>query len=314
MDLKERIGSHRFGIATCGMHVFPETPNGPRATAEVPLRYEDITQDGRLRLESFSTALGETVWKKLLGKHAGNAALREQGIVPILTRYLAEGTAGPFAMAPTISAEGTFELTHALSPTTGDVDRILLRMWVELSAPVGRTHGPPPEKQDPVLAGRIFAEHVLTRPFGPAAERKVLSLDGEGLPGVPDARSVWTPPADIIKLPPEARFLEPEASADPHPIVFGLCHTDSNQHVNSLVYPRLFEEAAIRRFVSLHRTKPVLARFTDVGYRKPFFAGDRASIVLQTFAEGGRLGAVGAFVPEDPSSRPHAFVRMVFES
>lgn len=297
------------------MHVFPETPNGPRATAEVPLRYEDITQDGRLRLESFSTALGETVWKGLLDKHPGSAALREQGIVPILTRYLAEGTPGPFGMMPTISSAGTFELTHALSPTTGDVDRILLRMWVEIFGPLGRTHGPQPENAGTLaLAGRVFAEHVLTRPFGLAAERKVLSLDGDGLPGIPDARSVWTPPAEIMNLPPEARPLEPAPSHDPLAIVFGICHTDSNHHVNSLVYPRLFEEAAIRRFVSLNRTKPVLARFTDVAYRKPFFAGDRAAIVLQAFAEGGRLGAVGAFVPEDPSSRPHAFVRMVFES
>jgi hypothetical protein len=304
-----------FGIATGSMNVFPETPSGPRATADVPIRYEDITQDGRFRLEALSNALGETVWKGLLNGHPSNAALRAQGIVPILTRYLAQGASGPFPMSQTIRSAGTFEFTHSISPTTGEVDRLLLRMWVELFGPTGRTHGPPPEGAGTLtLAGRVFAEHVLTRPFGPAAERKVVRVDAPGLPGVPEARSVWLPPAEILNLPAEARFLEPAPSQDPLAIVFGLCHTDSNQHVNSLVYPRLFEEAAIRRFAALGRTKPVLARFTDVGFRKPFFAGDRASIVLQAFAESGRLGAVGAFVPEDPTAKPHAFLRMVFES
>ncbi len=297
------------------MNVFPETPSGPRATADVPIRYEDITQDGRFRLEALSNALGETVWKGLLKDHPGNAALRAQGIVPILTRYLAHGTSGPFPMSPTIRSAGTFEFTHSISPTTGEVDRLLLRMWVELFGPTGRTYGPAPEEAGTLtLAGRVFAEHVLTKPFGPPADRKVVRVDGPGLPGVPEARSVWLPPAEIMTLPAEARFLEPAPSHDPLAIVFGLCHTDSNQHVNSLVYPRLFEEAAVRRFAALGRTKPVLARLTDVGFRKPFFAGDRASIVLQAFAEAGRLGAVGAFVPEDPTAKPHAFLRMVFES
>src|SRR5258708_31906958 len=36
------------------------------------------------------------------------------------------------------------------------------------------------------LVGRIFAEHVLSRPFSPPAERKVTRLDAPGVPEIPE--------------------------------------------------------------------------------------------------------------------------------
>ena len=68
------------------------------------------------------------------------------------------------------------------------------------------------------------------------------------------------------------------ASPDETLIVFGLVHTDSNQHVNSLVYMRLFEEAVLRRFAALGLPEPVLARRLEIAYRKPCFAGDRMHV------------------------------------
>jgi hypothetical protein len=64
---------------------------------------------------------------------------------------------------------------------------------------------------------------------------------------------------------------------------FGLDHTDSNQHVNSLVYPRLFAEAALRRLAELERPRRLLIRALDIAYRKPSFAGDRVRIHTRLF-------------------------------
>jgi acyl-CoA thioesterase FadM len=109
---------------------------------------------------------------------------------------------------------------------------------------------------------------------------------------------------------------------DPTPIAFGLAHTDSNQHVNSLVYPRLFEDAALRRFAALGKGKPaVLSRHVEAAFRKPCFAGETYAVALQAFTLDGKLGAVGSFVSTDDArsaetlarARPHCFVRMVFE-
>jgi acyl-CoA thioesterase FadM len=88
--------------------------------------------------------------------------------------------------------------------------------------------------------------------------------------------------------------------------------------VNSLVYPRMFEEAAIRRFAALGVPCPVLARGMEIAYRKPCFAGDRVRIALQAFTLGERWGAVGVVIPEgdvaaQERARPHCYVRMLFE-
>jgi hypothetical protein len=108
---------------------------------------------------------------------------------------------------------------------------------------------------------------------------------------------------------------------DPVPIPFGPVHTDSNMHVNSLVYVRLFEEAALRRFAALGRGTGVLGRTLDIAYRRPCFAGQTVRFVERAFEEGGRLGVVAALVDaKDAESdaalsaaRPHAFARLTFE-
>ena len=101
----------------------------------------------------------------------------------------------------------------------------------------------------------------------------------------------------------------------PRRSAFGLAHTDSNQHVNSLVYPRLFEDAALRRFAALGKLKPpVLARHVEAAFRKPCFAGERYVIALQAFTIAGKLGAVGAFLSDGSvTARPHCCVRMMFD-
>jgi acyl-CoA thioesterase FadM len=299
----------------------PDLPDTQRATGTFPVRYEDIAQDGRLLLEATTTALGAGVWNPLIARHALTPYMRAEGIVPILTRIVIEGTAGPFAVQGRLTAHGAFELAHARG-ANGDVERIFLNMWADVTAPIGRTHGPPPERAgEMVTAGRIFAEHVFTRLFAPPGERKVTRFDAAGVEALPPKAQATRALPAILELPPGAVPLGDAIRVDTTPVVFGITHTDSNQHVNSLVYPRLFEDAALRRFASLGKSSAVLARSIEIGFRKPCFAGETMRIALRAYALGDKLGAYGVFVTEKDaasesalaSARPHAFVHTVFE-
>jgi acyl-CoA thioesterase FadM len=293
----------------------PEVPVEQRGSATVSLRYEDVAEDGRLLLQSMSPALGECVWKRLLLSAPSSLALRAQGIVPVLSRIVLEGGVGPHGINDPLTVDGRYELAHA-ALADGSVDRLFVNMWAEARAPIGRTHGPPPDSAGTVVrAGRVFGEHVLTRLFAAPEDRKVRRIDAEGLPALPPARYDWRLPKATMDLPLGAVALD-ELSPEPTPIAFGLMHTDSNQHVNSLVYPRLFEEAALRRFGALGRGTRLLARVAECSYRKPSFAGERVRIVLSTFTLGDRVGAVGAFVDDTDAfdtTRARAYVRMIFE-
>ena len=98
-----------------------------------------------------------------------------------------------------------------------------------------------------------------------------------------------------------------------------MMHTDSNQHVNSLTYPRIFEEAALRRIMQDARIPSpheLLARAVEVRWRRPFFAGQRARIALRLLdgegeaSEGAKIGAVGVFRSDGP--KPSCAMKMLF--
>jgi hypothetical protein len=261
--------------------------------ADVAPRYEDVTQDGRVVLTSLMPGVGFAVWRELLSKMPALETFRAKGILPILRRLvICEGpNAGPFSVHVPFSFEGTWRLARERGG-----DRIFVNMWVDAFAPVAHTLGPPPAPgAERVLLGRVFAEHVVTRPFGPPEERKVTRLDpASGLPEIPEDEHDFL--AHEALVAPNVR-LEP---ADPPTVTFGLMHTDSNQHVNSLVYPRVFEELAVRR----HGDAKLLARAIEMRWRKPFFAGDRARVTLaieRSRAFGSQ--AFGTFAPEASSDR-----------
>jgi len=295
----------------------PPVPTGtPRGQARVHLRFEDVTQDGRLVLEALPNALGPTVWRAILAKDPTSAATFAHGIVPILSRFVLEGGPGPFSANAPVEAEGTCQLART------DDGRIVLDMWADLFGTIGRTYGVTDRAGESALAGRVMAEHVLTRPFAPPGQRRVTSLDFPGAPRIEATRPA-SPSYDLIaSVPPGATPLEPARSLDPVPIVFGLVHTDSNMHVNSLVYLRVFEEAALRRFAALGRGASLLGRTLDIAYRKPCFAGQTMRVVQQAFEDGGRLGMAAVLIDEKEASseearlhaRPHAYVRMTFEA
>ena len=282
------------------------------------LRFEDVAQDGRLVLEALPNAIGPAVWGRLFANDPLATACREQGIVPILSRLSLEGTAGPFSVA----AEVTSELRYQIAPI--EEDRLVLDVWAELFAHTGRTHGalPQPQPGDGLraVAGHVFAEHAFTKPFAPAGQRRVTRSDlGGVLP--PLAPRVPLVAVDAMTTLPEgAKPLEGGLRVDPWPVTFGVVHTDSNHHVNSLVYLRVFEEAALRRFSELGAGAVGLGRRIDVAYRKPCFAGQSMRIVEQAFAHAGGVGAVAALVLHEPGAtdeallraRPHVYARIWF--
>ncbi|HEX7603685.1 MAG TPA: hypothetical protein VF316_18830 [Polyangiaceae bacterium] len=288
---------------------------GERTTGQLSLRYEDVAQDGRLLLETMPVALG-VVWRNVLVPGELRDALTAQGILPILTRFQIEGTAGPFpAVGKPLDVEGGYQVSHDVD-AHGSVARLLLDMDAELWGAKGRTNLPPPDDAGArVLAGRVRAEHVFTRPFAPAEQRKVLSLPLGGKAFVPETRREWRTPQTTLDVPASARALDATYTEDPMTYALGLTHTDSNQHVNSLVYPRFFEEAALRRLASLGRSTNVLARTLDIAFRRPSFGGEKLRILLQAYEDGPRIVCTGVFLGEGETDvrRARVFVQMGLE-
>lgn len=295
----------------------PEVPAAQRASGPLVLRYEDIGQNGKLLLDAMPVVLGPSVWRAVWQQGA-TAALAAEGVLPILSRFVIEGGEGPLSVMSAIEGEGKFQLAHTVGDD-GAVERLVLNMWCNVYGEAGRTHGPPPANAgERLLAGRVFAEHVITRPFGPPEARKVTRISVPGLPEVPPDRYTWRPPEASIELPPGARWLDDEFTFDGTPVVFGLDHTDSNQHVNSLVYPRLFVEAALRRLWDHGRKKPLLARAAEIAYRKPSFAGERVRVALRAFARDDAAGVAAILVSDEEAAgpigkaRPRVFARLRF--
>ncbi len=284
----------------------PEVPEEDRATAPMFLRYEDVAQDARVRLEALPPGLGEVVWRGIVAKRLDPAEMIASGIIPILTRFVIEATDAPMAVGKLVG-HGRMQLAHSVD--AGAVDRLFFNGWVELEGRRGRTNLPPPEGAGEVATvGRIFAEHVFTRPWGPPETRKVRALKGQ----VPPARWDFRPLSAAAEPPPFAKYFDQGHVSEP--FVFGLAHTDSNQHVNSLVYLRLFEEAVVRRLAALGRSPLVLARWIEIGYRKPCFGGDRVAVRLSLAEVDGGLAAFGSFVPADAptTDKPFSWVGMGF--
>lgn len=300
------------------VHVIPPQPDDAiRSSAQLLMRFEDVAQDGRLFATSLFPGLGPTAWQSLINQPQ-TPLLFKQGILPILTRVVLDCTEsdGPFGVDKRMHAKGAFSFFHVPAADAqpaaaqASAERIYLSMWLDAEIPLGRANLPPPEDAGRVVrAGRMFAEHTLTRPFAAPEQRRVTRLEVDGLEAVPGAATPATRPADCALAPLSAaggpaRFDGP-FELDPLTVLFGLCHTDSNQHVNSIAYIRAFEETALRQLARHGRdTRGLLLRRATVGYRKPCFAGDQVRIALRTFELDGEVGAVGAFLPKDVVASP----------
>jgi hypothetical protein len=278
----------------------------------VPIRYEDVVQDGRVRLvilpEGFSV-----LWLTQLASHPVYQVMESEGVIPILTRLVLEGGGGPVGVVAPLSARSRLQLAHTVDDRN-EVRRILLNMWTTLTGTVGRTYPPaPPNAGAPVEVGRAFAENTFTRPFAPPGQRGVRSLP---VFGVPEDQHPSSPPRALLELPPGAEPVDRDLRAG-SATVFGLDQTDSNLHVTSLTYPSWFIEEALRRFQERDLSAAVLARYCDIRFRKPCFAGDRVRTVLRAYVRDGRQGVYGFLARdgEDPveEAAPMCTVRLEFE-
>lgn len=294
----------------------PEVAADQRSAGKLHLRYEDICQDGRVLLEALPQGMGIAVWRDLLARHPLTEMSRKTGIIPILTRLILAGEDGRLSVSFPVACHGRVELAHSSNPA-GQLARLHMNAWVEIEGPSGRTTDPPDTPPGPVVkVGRLFAEHVFTRLFAPPEQRKVLALVHDALPAVPERAYVWRRRDSVLELPAGGAWLDDELAVAAT-LSFGLNHTDSNQHVNSLVYLKLFEELALQHLVARGRSSVLLARYAEVAYRKPCFAGDRVRIALRGFELSGKPGAVGCFLPGDAANaasteRAHCFVRILF--
>jgi hypothetical protein len=280
-------------------------PEAQRTEGEFLLRYEDVLQDGRMCLLAMTRSV-DVLWKRLVERAALYPKLKAQRVAPILTRLVVRRLGGPVTFRCPLAVTGCYDLGHLADPSTGEVARLFLNLWTTLRTPDGK----------PV--GEVFAEHTLTRPFAPQDQRKVRSLAGEGEPPVPVPPHDFHPPLELLSIPDRLPESDPTWVAAPHQTVFGLDHTDANQHVNSLVYPRFFIEEALRRFAGRGWSTALAARALDVRYRKPSFAGDRVGMASRVGRVDGEPGFVGGLWPPDPSglptqAQPRVTAHIVFE-
>ncbi len=309
----------------------PAFPPGQAHTGEASLRYEDLAQDGRLIPLGLPPSLS-LLWHHALREHPGQRAAVAGGVLPILTRLTLTSLEAPIRVDRPVEAHAGFQLAHdptglrpapraapAGSPPRdsparidgdpGGAPRLFLNIWSELRGAAGRVGARPPGP--PVLAGRLFAEHTFTRPFAPPDQRRVTRLTFAGYPEIPEARYDAPPAATAAEAPAGARWLD-DLAPDPAEVAFTLDQTDSNQHVNSLVYVRVFLDAVGRRLAAGGHPLVVLSREVDIAYRKPCFAGDRVRAHLRLFAvEDGGLGAAGFIAAPGEEGKPRCYVRVL---
>jgi hypothetical protein len=283
----------------------PAFPPAHVTTTERYPRYEDCTQDGRLTTIAIPPALA-SLWETALARNPGVRNARAAGIVSLLTRLTVTSLEQPIRVHHPVHSTVGFELAHDRD-AAGEVTRLYMNVWAEVRG-VARGSG----GAGPVLAGRAFAEHTFTKPFGPPAERRVVSLAGiEGYPAVPPAHHAATAPATAADAPDGATWLDALAP-DPVDVRFTLDQTDANQHVNSLVYVRCFLDAAQRRLAEGGHPADLRSQAFDIAYRKPSFVGDRVRAHLRMFARGPSLGVAGFLAAAGEEAKPRCYVRVLF--
>lgn len=294
------------GLMTSLVRPCPDVPSSQRGRGDLVLRYEDVSQDGRLGCRAMTHGIGPALFRDVIRTHRAAPLFAKEGIVPILSRLTVESRGGPIGVQLPVACEGAFSFVKT-TDARGKV-RYRADMWVDASGRQGRTHGPTPTEADPMLAlGTVLAEHVLTRPFGAPERRQVDQLPDTLVPG---EEREWSPPESLLELPSDAEWLEPGASLDPNVTLFGLGHTDSNQHVNSLVYPLMLEEAALRRAAALGERAKGFCHWFDLAFRKPYFAGDGARVSLRAYRRAEAFGVVATIVDASDESVARTFGRL----
>lgn len=270
------------------------------------MHYHDVAQDGRLCVTAPAPAIG-WLWRDLITHLPGAREIQGKGTIPVLTRLIINTSEAPVRVDQGLTADGGYYLARN---TTGS--HLYLNIGATMYARGGRLlplSGPEPA----FAAASIFAEHTFTNIFGGPGQRAVTKLHASGFPEIPSDIYDTSAPALIAEVPTTATTLAADDFDDAY-LIAGLDHTDSNQHINSLVYVRWFIDAALRRCASIDQSKPMrLARALEVAYRKPCFAGDRLRAKLALYQpadDTAAIGVAGALF-RNHDDKPCAYLRLI---
>ena len=278
---------------------------------KIESRYEDVAQDGRVHLNGVPPALS-AVWKNEIDRHPAGETIRAAGIVPILSRIEIDVTEESFSAMRAREVLGSGMLLVGRRDSD-EASRALIDVRSQMFALTGHAILPFAGERKRALVGTMLGEHILTRLFATDGNHRVLPSDLTALGVSFEGERVLETPQSILVPPTDCTPIDREFQRDSFPLVFGLVHTDSNQHVNSLVYPRIFEEAILRRLHALRRSTKLLSRSLRIGYRKPSFAGETAHVEVQLYAREDRIIALGALYGEGETDHARARVYVKIE-
>ena len=290
----------------------PPLPLSQRASGRLTLRYEDVAQDGRLQPTAMPAALAQVFWQRAAVRDGLRAQLDGSGVMPILARLCCEVGPGPIAADHPLTAHCRYDLAHQRDGA--EVVRLLLRIWLDLRGPRAPARGTPPAGAGEVVAaGALYAEHVFTRPFAAAGQRRVTQLPAGRWPPVPTERAEWLA-APALRQPGLQEVAQGAWTCDAAPVVFGLGDTDANRHVNSLVYLRVCYAAALRALVRHGSPAPLTLQYQELRFRKPCFAGDVMQVKLCCYRVGCGWAVRAMLLPLDAPSdgRAHVYALMTF--
>jgi hypothetical protein len=277
----------------------PVFPAGQSTVATGFLRWEDVTQDGRLLPIAIPPSLGY-LWRDILNQHPGQRNAMKAGLIPILSRLTLVASEQAIRLDREVEMRAGFEIARDAAG-----ERVFMNVWSEIHGTAGRLSRAATAGER-ALAGSLFAEHTFTRLLAPPDQRRVKTLDVDGYPNIPE--SIYGAPAPVTAQdPPDGASWLDELAPDATEHAFTIDQTDSNQHVNSLVYIRMFLDAVNRRLATLGRPLKLRSRAVDIAYRKPSFAGDRVRAHLRLFESAGAPGASGFVAGDD--GKPRCYVR-----
>ena len=294
----------------------PVFPPDQASTNDHHPRYEDCTQDGRLNTLAIPPSLA-TTWNAREARYPAIRQARSRGLVSLLTRLTVVSFDAPVRVNRPFEVTGGFQLAHDRDASDA-VSKLFMNVWPQIR---GRPHLPregwdaaraSSQSAQLVLAGQAFTEHTYTRPFGPPDQRRVTSLAGvEGLPAVPEVRYHQPAPSSAADAPEGASWID-ELAPDPVDTMFTLDQTDANQHVNSLIYVRVFLAAMQRRLASGGHPARLRSKEFDIAYRKPCFVGERIRAHIRMFRHGDQIGGAGFLAADGEEERPRCYVRAVY--
>src|SRR3569832_2511886 len=114
----------------------PDFAPGQSTVTTAPMRYEDLTQDGRLTPIALPPTMSG-LWRDVLSDHPGARNSLKTGIIPILTRMTLICEDQPIHVNRPIEVKAGFELAHDRDHA-GEVTRLFMIVWTEVRGAAGR--------------------------------------------------------------------------------------------------------------------------------------------------------------------------------